>query len=70
MHPSYLLVYAVLLIVAGITYSSAYLVYVYGSMRASRIIHKVLLESVLGTTLRSIPHKWFHGDAYIFPTDG
>jgi hypothetical protein len=63
---SYLLVYAFLLIVAGIVYSLAYLIYVYGSMRASRIIHKVLIESVLGTTLRYVLHPRLDQGPYGF----
>lgn len=52
---SYLTVYALLLAAAATFYSLAYLIYVFGSLRASRLIHKVLLESVLGTTLRCEP---------------
>jgi ABC-type multidrug transport system fused ATPase/permease subunit len=50
--PYYLTVYALLLAAACIFYSLANLIYIYGSLRASRIIHKALVESVLGTTLR------------------
>jgi hypothetical protein len=63
---SYLLVYAFFLIAAGIIYSLAYLIYVYGSMRASRIIHKVLIESVLGTTLRYVPRQMLDQGPYVF----
>ncbi|KAH7913221.1 hypothetical protein BJ138DRAFT_1059515 [Hygrophoropsis aurantiaca] len=50
--PFYLSVYALLLALACIAYSIGYAVYYYGTMRASRKIHKTLIESVLGTTLR------------------
>ncbi len=33
-------------------YCTAYAVYIYGSIRASRSIHNQLSDSVLGTTLR------------------
>jgi hypothetical protein len=51
---SYLTVYTLLLAVAAIFYSLAFLVYIFGSLRASKIIHKALVESVLGTTLRFV----------------
>ncbi|KAH7922933.1 hypothetical protein BV22DRAFT_1197033 [Leucogyrophana mollusca] len=50
--PYYLTVYALLLVVACLAYSVGYALYFYGTMRASRTIHKQLVESVLGTTLR------------------
>lgn len=53
---SYLTVYALLLALAATIYSLAYLVYVYGSLRASRLIHKLLVDSILGTTLRYVPN--------------
>ncbi|KAI0325196.1 P-loop containing nucleoside triphosphate hydrolase protein [Cubamyces sp. BRFM 1775] len=48
----YLTVYAslVLLFMAAAAFAVSY--YVYGSMRAARIVHKQLIVSVLGTTLR------------------
>lgn len=51
---SYLTVYALLLALAAFIYSFAYVVYLYGSLRASRLIHKLLIDSVLGTTLRYV----------------
>ncbi|KAH7918842.1 hypothetical protein BV22DRAFT_1100095, partial [Leucogyrophana mollusca] len=50
--PYYLTVYALLLVVACLAYSIGYALYYYGTMRASRTIHKQLIRSVLGTTLR------------------
>lgn len=41
-----------LLLAAVIVYCISYTVYIYGALRASRSLHKQLLESVLGTTLR------------------
>ncbi|KAH7929355.1 P-loop containing nucleoside triphosphate hydrolase protein [Leucogyrophana mollusca] len=49
---SYLVVYALLLVLASIGYLSGWAIYYYGSMRASKTIHKKLIVSVLGTTLR------------------
>ncbi|KAF8883972.1 hypothetical protein BD779DRAFT_1787388 [Infundibulicybe gibba] len=48
----YLSVYAALLLTSVIIYCSAYVVYIFGTIRASRSVHKQLIESVLGTTLR------------------
>ncbi|KAF9458727.1 P-loop containing nucleoside triphosphate hydrolase protein [Collybia nuda] len=48
----YLGVYGSLLLFAVIIYCFSYVVYIFGAIRASRTIHKQLLESVLGTTLR------------------
>ncbi|KAK7461891.1 hypothetical protein VKT23_008323 [Stygiomarasmius scandens] len=48
----YLGIYASLLACAVVTYACGYMVYLYGGIRASRTIHKTLVESVLGTTLR------------------
>ncbi|KAF8898485.1 hypothetical protein BD779DRAFT_1607278 [Infundibulicybe gibba] len=48
----YLSVYGILLLAAVIVYCSAYVVYIFGTLRASRSLHKQLIESVLGTTLR------------------
>ncbi|KAH9030174.1 hypothetical protein EDB84DRAFT_1562614 [Lactarius hengduanensis] len=48
----YLTVYALILLVAMTCYTAGYSVYVYGAVRASRTIHRTLIESVLGTTLR------------------
>ncbi|KAJ8594877.1 hypothetical protein M405DRAFT_759938 [Rhizopogon salebrosus TDB-379] len=48
----YLSVYALLMLSGCLMYSTGYYMYYWGSMRASRTIHKKLIESVLGTTLR------------------
>ncbi|KAH7906177.1 ABC transporter type 1, transmembrane domain-containing protein, partial [Hygrophoropsis aurantiaca] len=50
--PFYLSVYALLLVFGGIVYSTGYILYIYGTLRASRKIHRRLIQSVLGTTLR------------------
>ena len=51
---SYLTVYGLMLLVGTTCYTTAYGFYVFGSLRASRSIHRNLIESVLGTTLRCI----------------
>jgi len=51
---SYLTFYGLILLVASTCYTTAYGVYVFGSLRVSRSIHRKLIESVLGTTLRCI----------------
>ncbi|KAG2123601.1 hypothetical protein DEU56DRAFT_829341 [Suillus clintonianus] len=48
----YLSVYALIMASGCLMYSSGYYMYYRGSMRASRTIHKKLVQSVLGTTLR------------------
>ncbi|KAI0085661.1 hypothetical protein BDY19DRAFT_964983 [Irpex rosettiformis] len=48
----YLTVYSLMLISGIILYFAAYLIFVYGCLRASRTIHENLVLSVLGTTLR------------------
>ncbi|KAH9886265.1 P-loop containing nucleoside triphosphate hydrolase protein [Cubamyces lactineus] len=48
----YLTVYALLVLLFMITTVFTITYYVYGSMRAARIVHKQLVVSVLGTTLR------------------
>ncbi|GLB36501.1 putative atp-binding cassette [Lyophyllum shimeji] len=48
----YLGVYGALLLGAVVLYCLSFVIYIYGAIRASRIIHKQLVESVLGTTLR------------------
>ncbi|KAG2023135.1 ATP-binding cassette transporter [Coprinopsis cinerea AmutBmut pab1-1] len=48
----YLGFYGALLLVGSIAYASSYAYYIIGSIRASRTLHKQLLEAVLGTTLR------------------
>ncbi|KAL1937768.1 hypothetical protein VTO73DRAFT_12921 [Trametes versicolor] len=48
----YLAVYITLLVVAITVYCSSFLVYLFGSLRASRFIHNTLVKSVLSSTLR------------------
>ncbi|EIM92492.1 uncharacterized protein STEHIDRAFT_127305 [Stereum hirsutum FP-91666 SS1] len=48
----YLTVYVILLLVGVIIYSIGSAVFVFGSLSASRSIHKRLISSILGTTLR------------------
>ncbi|KAG2070718.1 hypothetical protein BDR04DRAFT_1053972 [Suillus decipiens] len=48
----YLSGYALLMLSGCLMYSVGYYMYYRGSMRASRTIHKKLIQSVLGTTLR------------------
>lgn len=48
----YLFGYALLMLSGCLMYSVGYYMYYRGSMRASRTIHKKLVQSVLGTTLR------------------
>ncbi|KAG5648264.1 hypothetical protein DXG03_006223 [Asterophora parasitica] len=48
----YLSVYGSLLAVSVALYCISFVVFIYGAIRASRSIHKQLLESILGTTLR------------------
>ncbi|KAH7914592.1 hypothetical protein BJ138DRAFT_1143462 [Hygrophoropsis aurantiaca] len=50
--PYYLVIYALLLLFATHAYSAGFILYYYGSMRASRNIHQKLVQSILGTTLR------------------
>lgn len=52
--PSYISLYTLLLIFLLIVYLVACFVFVFGSLRASRAIHKHLISSVLGTTLRYV----------------
>ncbi|KAF9466481.1 hypothetical protein BDZ94DRAFT_1280783 [Collybia nuda] len=49
---SYLKIYGVLLFLALAVFFTACVVYTFGTLRASRAIHKQLVTSVLGTTLR------------------
>lgn len=49
---SFLTVYAVLLLGTALFYSISYIFYVSGTVRASRTIHKTLVTSVFGATLR------------------
>ncbi|KAJ8703097.1 hypothetical protein PTI98_001750 [Pleurotus ostreatus] len=48
----YLGVYGCITLVSMTFYTLTILAYIYGTLRASRTIHKQLIESVLGTTLR------------------
>ncbi|KAF8963033.1 multidrug resistance-associated ABC transporter [Flammula alnicola] len=48
----YLTQYSVILFVMMIVYTASYLFFVFGSMRASRTVNSLLIESVLGSTLR------------------
>ncbi|KAH9059060.1 hypothetical protein EDB87DRAFT_1675205 [Lactarius vividus] len=48
----YLTVYGLILLAGATCYTTGYGVYVYGAVRASRTIHRTLIESILGTTLR------------------
>ncbi|TDL23375.1 hypothetical protein BD410DRAFT_820769 [Rickenella mellea] len=50
--PRYLTIYWILLLVILIPYSTAYTFFQIGTIRASRAIHKRLVESVTGATLR------------------
>ncbi|KAI0076652.1 P-loop containing nucleoside triphosphate hydrolase protein [Panus rudis PR-1116 ss-1] len=48
----YLLLYCLVLWITVVTFAFDYGYYILGSLRASRIIHKQLVDSVLGSTLR------------------
>ncbi|KAH9041241.1 hypothetical protein EDB85DRAFT_2139914 [Lactarius pseudohatsudake] len=48
----YLIVYGLIIFAATAGYAIGYGVYVFGALRASRAVHRTLIESVLGTTLR------------------
>ncbi|KAH9041242.1 hypothetical protein EDB85DRAFT_1921690 [Lactarius pseudohatsudake] len=48
----YITVYGLILLVATASYTMGFGVYMFGALRASRTIHRTLIESVLGTTLR------------------
>ncbi|KAH8986103.1 hypothetical protein EDB92DRAFT_1949382 [Lactarius akahatsu] len=48
----YITVYGLILLVATASYTMGFGVYMFGALRASRAIHRTLIESVLGTTLR------------------
>ncbi|KAL6299635.1 multidrug resistance-associated ABC transporter [Sparassis latifolia] len=48
----YLSMYAVVLLGLLVLYCAGYLAYVFGTLRASRSVHQLLVSSVLGTTLR------------------
>ncbi|KAK7462805.1 hypothetical protein VKT23_020779 [Stygiomarasmius scandens] len=48
----YITIYACILGFSTFAFSAAFIVFLFGSIRASKIIHKKLVESILGTTLR------------------
>ncbi|KAH8978589.1 hypothetical protein EDB92DRAFT_2056103 [Lactarius akahatsu] len=48
----YITVYGLIFLVATASYTMGFGVYMFGALRASRTIHRTLIESVLGTTLR------------------
>ncbi|RPD53734.1 P-loop containing nucleoside triphosphate hydrolase protein [Lentinus tigrinus ALCF2SS1-7] len=50
--PYYVTQYCLIVFVLLAVYATSWSLYVYGNIRASRLIHKNLLASVLGTTLR------------------
>ncbi|KAH8120523.1 hypothetical protein DFH11DRAFT_1560461 [Phellopilus nigrolimitatus] len=50
--PYNLAVFSLILLSGVITYLVGYIVYVRGSIKASRVIHKSLIEAITGTTLR------------------
>ncbi len=51
---SYVAVYCLLVLITLAVYAMSWSLYVYGNIRASRFIHKQLIDSVLGTTLRYV----------------
>ncbi|KAI0774725.1 multidrug resistance-associated ABC transporter [Trametes elegans] len=53
----YLAVYVTVLVIGITFYCTSFLVYLYGALRASRKIHKTLLQSVLSSTLRYVPSQ-------------
>ena len=54
---SYLTIYGLILCAAVTSYTVGAGVYMFGALRASRSIHRKLIESVLGTTLRCISNS-------------
>ncbi|TFY83125.1 hypothetical protein EWM64_g881 [Hericium alpestre] len=48
----YLTVYCLLVLTSIVLYSGAFVNYVFGQLRASKSVHRKLIESILGTTLR------------------
>ncbi|KZP18368.1 P-loop containing nucleoside triphosphate hydrolase protein [Athelia psychrophila] len=48
----YLGVYGIILLITAIIFPISHTVFLFGTMRASKVIHDALTESVLGTTLR------------------
>lgn len=49
---SYFAGYGVILIVLLVLYTGNQMVYMHGTIRASRFIHRKLIDAILGTTLR------------------
>ena len=47
-------IYFLLVLAIIVVYAVCWSVYLYGTIRASKIIHRDLVASVLGTTLRSV----------------
>ncbi|KAH8997804.1 hypothetical protein EDB86DRAFT_2828663 [Lactarius hatsudake] len=48
----YLIVYGLILLMATGSYTAGFAVYTFGALRASRTIHRILIDSVLSTSLR------------------
>ncbi|KAF8825214.1 hypothetical protein HHX47_DHR7000133 [Lentinula edodes] len=48
----YLVGYSLILLFVVVTFAVGFIIYLYGVLRASRSIHKQLMQSVLGSTLR------------------
>ncbi|TFK30740.1 ATP-binding cassette transporter [Coprinopsis marcescibilis] len=48
----YLGIYGTFLLVATSAYAASFVLYIFGSIRASRVLHLRLIQSILGTTLR------------------
>ena len=49
---SYITAYSLGQAITVMFFSTSYLIYIFGSLRAAKIIHSTLMSSVLGTTLR------------------
>ncbi|TFY68446.1 hypothetical protein EVJ58_g1015 [Rhodofomes roseus] len=50
--PYFLGVYGLIMIISTLFYVAAFYVYMFGTLRASRVIHNELMRSILATTLR------------------
>ncbi|KAI0066587.1 hypothetical protein BV25DRAFT_1403282 [Artomyces pyxidatus] len=50
--PYYLGVYTLILVSGILVYGGGYTIYIFGALRASKSVHRKLIESILGTTLR------------------
>lgn len=55
--PSYLTIYGLILLGSMICYTTGSYVDAFGAQRASRSIHRELIEAVLGTTLSECPYR-------------